>query len=68
MTLDLNSSGPISLPLAIPGWAMESIVGGYSPGLRGSAANAAPAITANARLQLAKNFMSCPDFVLEGGS
>jgi hypothetical protein len=39
---------------------MESMVGGYSPGLRGSAAKAAPAITVMARHVAAKIFIVSP--------
>jgi len=60
MILDLNSSGPISLPLATPGCAMESMVGGYSPGLRGSAAIAAPVAKTKAKLHAAQNFIVPP--------
>src|SRR5215467_14125767 len=49
MTLLLNSSGPISLPLGTPACGSESWVGGYSPGWRGCAARTGPAKKASAR-------------------
>src|SRR5476649_1286736 len=60
MILLWNSSGPISLPLGTPGCGSESAVGGYSPGLRGSAALAAPAINTNANPHAAQIFIALP--------
>src|ERR1700712_3409723 len=64
MILLRNSSGPTSLPLATPGWGRESMVGGYSPGLRGSAAKADPAINTMARHVAVRNFIVSPLIVL----
>src|SRR5476649_2869957 len=60
MILLRNSSGPISLPFGTPGCGSESAVGGYSPGLRGSAALAAPAINTNANPHAAQIFIALP--------
>src|ERR1700729_606190 len=60
MILLRNSSGPISLPLGTPGCGKESAVGGYSPGLRGSADHAAPVISANASPHAARSLIIPP--------
>src|SRR6185503_10146772 len=60
MILEWNSSGPISLPLATPGCGMESAVGGYSPGLRGSADQAGPAVNANTKPHAAQIRIPAP--------